>query len=385
MASKKVQTVMQRIYYDPREPGSYGGVKKLQNAVERQTGEKVKGELIMDFLAGQNAYTLHKPARKAFHRNRVFAPRGLYQFQADLVDVGALSKHNDNYKFLLTVIDIFSKRAYVRPLKNKTGVEVTRAFASVLEEGGVPVKIQTDSGREFFNKHFEALMKKHKITHFATGSNLKAQTVERYNKSLKDRTWRYFTAKNTKRYIDVLQDFVFSYNNSYHSSIKMKPVEVTPEKTQQVFENLYGDIPIKKVLAKYKFKEGDIVRISKYRAVFDKMYEKSFTDEHFIVTECVPREPVVYKLRDIQGEIIKGTFYEKELQRVKISPNDTFQIEEILDTKIKNGRKMVLVHWQGWPSQFDSWIPFNDIIVLKKNKKKEKKKNDKKKEKKRGS
>lgn len=368
MASKKTDRVMKSIYYDPSSPGSFGGSERLQRAIQDQTGEKPSSEQVREWLSEQEAYTLHKLARKTFPRNRVFVPRPLYQFQADLCDMGSLSKNNDNYKFLLTVIDVFSKRAYARPLKNKTGVEVTHAFASIFEESGIPVKIQTDAGKEFFNLTFEKLMKKHNIVHFATGSDLKASVIERFNRTLKTRMWRYFTAKNTRRYIDIIQDLLDSYNNSYHSSIKMKPSEVTPAKTLQIFENLYGTLPLKTELPQFKFKEGDIVRISKYRGIFDKKYEQSFTDEYFTVTECIPRVPPVYKLRDIHGEILKGTFYEAELQKVKISPSNVFRIENFLDKKIKNGQKMVLVRWQGWPSRFDSWIPSKDVIDLEKKK-----------------
>ena len=374
MTSKKVEHVMKRIYYDPSHEGSFGGVEKLKKAVHEETGKKPQSGNVEEWLSAQNAYTLHKPARKVFPRNRVFSPRPLYQFQADLCDMSSLSKHNDGKTFLLTCIDIFSKKAYSRALKNKSGPEVARAFASVLEESGIPYKIQTDAGTEFFNSHFDKLMKRHKIIHFATGSQLHASIIERFNKSLKSKMWRYFTAKNTQRYLDVLQDLMDSYNNSYHRSIRMKPNEVTPEKTSQVFENLYGSIPLKKTLPKYKFREGDIVRISKYRGVFDKMYEQSFTDEYFIVTECIPREPVVYKLRDIHGEIIKGTFYEHEIQKVKINKNTVFHIDKILDKKKRNGTDFVLVRWRGWPSRFDSWIPAKDVLDLQKEERKGKKK-----------
>ena len=206
MSSRKTDQVFKRIYYDPRKAGSYGGAESLQKGVKEQTGKKVAIAQVEDWLAGQDAYTLHKASRKKYARNRVFAPRPLYQFQADLCDMTALSKDNDKFKFLLTVIDVFSKKAYARPLKNKTATEVATAFASILDESGIPAKIQTDAGKEFFNRVFENLMKKHHIRHFATGSELKASIVERFNKTLKSKMWRYFTAKNTRRYIDVIRD-----------------------------------------------------------------------------------------------------------------------------------------------------------------------------------
>lgn len=368
MTSKKTDRLLKNTYYNPAKAGSYGGVESLQKGVEEHTGKKVHAGEVREWLAAQDAYTLHKTVRKNFKRNRVFAPRPLYQFQADLCDMSSLSKENDGMKFLLTVIDVFSKKAYARALKNKSASEVATAFASIFEESGIPVKIQTDAGKEFFNRVFDRLMKKHGIQHFATGSELKASIVERFNKTMKTKMWRYFTAKNTRRYIDILQDLLEGYNNSYHSSIKMKPHEVSPSKTSIVFENLYGTFPLSDDPPVFKFKEGDIVRISKYRGVFDKMYEQTFTDEYFIVNERIPRIPPVYKLRDTTGEILNGTFYEAELQKVRIKSDTIFRIEKILERKIKNGRRMVLVRWKGWPPQFDSWLPSEEVINLRKEK-----------------
>ncbi len=107
--------------------------------------------------------------------------------------MSAYSKENDNNKYLLTCIDVFSKYVWGRASKNKSRVEVTKAFKSILEEGRVPKKLQTDRGTEFFNKHFQDLMKKHDVHHFATATDLKASVVERFNRSLKSRMWRFLT------------------------------------------------------------------------------------------------------------------------------------------------------------------------------------------------
>lgn len=352
---------MKRVYYNPAHPGSLGGVDRLQRGVQDETGKKVKTDKVKDFLAEQDAYTLHKPARIHFTRNRVFVPRPLNQFQADLCDMRALAEHNDGFNYILTVIDVFSKRAYARALKKKTAGEVVRAFESVFRDGGIPKKLQTDSGKEFFNKSFEGLMKKHGIVHFATASDLKASVVERFNRTLKTRMWRYFTAKNTRRYIDVLQDLMKSYNHSFHQSIKMTPMQVTSESSAQVFQNLYGASSGGRPKAP-KFKKGDLVRISKLRGVFDKKYEQSFTDEVFTVNECIPRVPPVYKLEDFDGEPIDGSFYEAELQKVKMSKDRPYHVEEILKRRTVGGEKQVLVRWKGWPQKFSSWVKRSDLL-----------------------
>lgn len=354
---------MKKLYYNPAHPGSFGGVDRLLCALRAETGKNVKRDKVKTFLSEQDAYTLHKPARVHFPRNRVFVPRPLMQFQADLCDMQTLEEHNDGYRYLLTVIDVFSKMAFVRGLKTKTGAEVTAAFESVLKESGrAPEKLQTDAGKEFFNKRFEKLMKAHGVTHFATGSDLKASVVERFNRTLKTRMWRYFTAKNTRRYVDVLQDLVKSYNNSYHRSIKMTPAQVTVHNTPQVFQNLYGSFPLRyKDKFKLNFKEGDVVRISKLRGVFDKKYKQSFSDELFTVAQCIPRLPPVYKLKDYDGEILQGSFYEAELQKVREPPNKVYHVAEILDTRRVRGEKQVLVSWKNWPSKFNSWVRAKDL------------------------
>ncbi|KAF7644711.1 hypothetical protein LDENG_00217140 [Lucifuga dentata] len=269
---------MKRVYYNPAHLGSFGGLERLCQGVENETGKKVRLEDVRDFLSEQAAYILHKPARTHFTRNRVFVPRPLNQFQADLCDMQALAEHNDGFNYLLTVIDIFSKKAYVCVLKRKTAAEVMRAFESIFKDSQTPEKLQTDACKEFFNKSFQALMKKHGIIHFATASNLKALVTERFKRTLKTRMWRYFTANNTRRYLNVLQDLVKSYNHSYHTNIKMAPMQVTSENASQVFQNLYRTFSARhQGTIKMKFKKGDLVRISKLRGVFDKKYEQSFT------------------------------------------------------------------------------------------------------------
>lgn len=352
---------MKKVYYDPLHPGSFGGVDRLRRGVEEETGKKVDVRKVQDFLSEQDAYTLHKPARVRFKRNRVFVTKPLKQLQADLCDMRHLSEYNDGFNYLLTVIDVFSKKAYARALKKKTGSEVTEAFESVLRESQIPENVQTDAGKEFFNKSFQALMKNHGITHFATASDLKASVVERFNRTLKTRMWRYFTAHNTRRYLEVLPDLLEGYNRSYHSGIKMTPAEVCPENADQVFRNLYGTTPARPKI-NVKFKRGDLVRISKVRGVFDKKYEQSFTDETFTVTRALRRSPPVYKLEDYDGEPIEGSFYEAELQKVKMTEDKAFHVEKILKRRAVRGEKQVFVKWKNWPEKFNSWVKASEVV-----------------------
>lgn len=356
------EEVMKRIYYTPSNPGSLGGKQRLKDAVLKETGVRLTNDEVSEWLSGEDAYTLHKTAPLKYRRNRVFVYGIDMQFQADLVDMSTYAKENDNNHFLLTCIDLFSKYAWTRVLKNKSAVEVAKAFESILEEGRVPEKIQTDKGKEFFNKHFQKLMKKYNITHFATSSELKSSVIERFNRTLRGRMWRYLTATNSKRYIDILQDITRGYNVSYHRSIKMRPIDVNKENKSEVLHNLYGDSQSHSVNPIFRYKVGDVVRISKVRGPFAKGYEENYTQEFFTISACIPREPPVYRLCDYDGDVIEGVFYEEELQKILVSENKAFKVEKILDKKKKGNKTLLLVQWLGWPAKFASWIDEKELV-----------------------
>lgn len=347
---------MDEIYFNPSLPGSFGGVNALKNASGSTRNETI------NWLSGQDVYTLHKPIRHKFKRRRVLTLGINHLWQADLVDVSSLSGYNDNYKFLLTVIDTFSKFAYVVPLKNKSAQSVKNAFASIIENNNVwPLYLQSDMGTEFMNSAFQKYLKENGIKHYSVQSEMKACIVERFNRTLKNKMYRYFTYKKTYKYIDVLQKLVDSYNNSYHSSIKNIPSEVTPSKEKEIFDNLYPPKLGKSPPIKFKFKVGDNVRISGKRRTFDRGYDQRWTNEIFVIKTRHPTRPHTYELEDLAKESIKGKFYEMEIQKVKKS--DVFQIEKILKTRKRRGKVEYLVRWLGYPPKFDSYV---DSLILNK-------------------
>ena len=147
--------------------------------------------------------------------------------QADLVDMSRLKRYNDDHTFLLTVIDVFSKKAWSIPLKNKSASSLTAAFRRLLKNNDGPQTMQTDKGKEFLNRQLQDFYKQKGIRHFTThNEETKACIVERFNRTLKTRMWKYFTKYQTLRYLDVVQHLVDSYNASYHRSIGMSPTEV---------------------------------------------------------------------------------------------------------------------------------------------------------------
>ena len=193
---------------------------------------------VKTWLLSKDTYTLHEPVRYNFPRNRVIVTETDDQWQADLVEISSLTGFNKGYKFLLTCIDVFSKFAWVVPLTNKTGESLVNEFQLILDTNRSPEKLQTDKRTECLNRNFQSLLKEKNVHFFTTNSELKASVVERFNRTLKTRMWKYFTSKNTRVYIDILQDIVQGYNNSYHRSIGQAPTSVSLLNVGQVRRKL---------------------------------------------------------------------------------------------------------------------------------------------------
>ena len=350
------------VYLDPSHPASFAGVDAVYRVIKEQGETDISRKDVQDWLSQQDVYTLHKPARRRYKRSRVIVSGINAQFQADLADVQNLSRYNKGYKYLLTCIDVFSKHAWAVPLKTKTGQELVKAFQTILSSGRKPNKLQTDHWKEFVNEHFQKFLRDKNIHFFTTNSGLKASVVERYNGTLKNKMYRYFTAKNTLRYIDVLPKLVSSYNKTYHRSIKMAPIQVTKKNEAKVWDILYGEDKQKRV--RYKFAVGDRVRISKVKRMFEKSYLPNFTEEIFTIYKRMTRRVPVYKLKDDAGEILERTFYEPELQKI-VKNDDVYRVEKILRKRKRNGVVEYLVKWKGYEDpKFNSWVSERDISKL---------------------
>ena len=237
----------------------------------------------------------------------------------------------------------------MRPLKDKKGETVTKAFKSIFKEGRKPQYLWTDKGKEFYNKHLKELLDKHKITLYSTENEEKSSVVERWNRTMKNKMWKMFTTNNNTVYYDKLDSLVNEYNNTKYSNIKMTPAEASSNKNHAaVYFNLYGNL---EPSAKPKCKLGDKVRISKYkRAVFDKGYTPNWTEEIFTVDKIQHTNPVTCKIKDSNNEVMKGSFYEPELLKAK---QDVFRIENVVKRDYKE--KQALVKWRGYPDKLNSW------------------------------
>ena len=260
-----------------------------------------------------------------------------------------LTKYNKGTRFLLCVIDIFSKYAWVVPFKDKKGISIVKAFQSILKQSNrqKPNKIWVDKGSEFYNVFFKKLLRESDIVMYSTHNEGKSVVAERFVRTPKSKIYKYMTSVSKNVYIDKLDDIVNEYNNTYHTTIKMKPIDVKNNTYINTDKEINNKDP--------KFKVGDRVRMSKYKSIFDKGYTPNWSEEIFVIKKVKNAVPWTYVINDLNGEEIMGTFYEKELEKTN---QEEFRIEKVIKRK---GYKMY-VKWKGHDNSFNSWIDKNDII-----------------------
>ena len=297
---------LKKCYLDPKFPGSYSGAYKFYQEV-KNIHPKVTLKKVNEFLKSQDAYTLHKRTRKPkFRRTLVFKPRDLWQI--DLLDMQKYSKENDGYRYICVIIDCFSRYVWVKPLKNKTGKATVKALALLLMNER-PKLIQADQGTEFFNRDVKRMLEAFGPKLYHTYTDKKAAIVERVQRTLRGRLGRLFTKRGNFKWIDKIDDIVTAYNNTHHSSIKMKPADVDEEHIANIFFNSLPNL--KKTI---KFSNGDRVRILIKKNQFAKEFEKSWSEEIFKIKRIQNTNPITYLIEDLDGEDIIGGFYTEELQ-----------------------------------------------------------------------
>lgn len=366
---KNMEDRIANLYLDPSFPGSLSSALTFYKALKKENKlQGLKFNQVKNILSRINAYSLYKqpyrPKRITAHA-QVVTSGSNQQWQVDLIEF--LSQHahqNNGHRFLMAAIDVFNKKAYAYPLKNKGGEAVAEGLKQMfLEAPQIPRKVQTDAGKEFYNKHVQELFKKHNIRHFTTQNTEKAQIVERLNRTLKEKINKYFQHRNNKKWIDIYKPIVESYNKSYHSSIGRAPVDVT-QKTEGLTRGqlYYGEgriykpqLPVLKDRGK-TISKGEYVRLLKAKRTFEKGYTRRWTTEVFKVSEILDREhPTRYKVIDLDGEHVIGSFYANELQVVP--PPEEYSVKVI---RVNKSKKEALISFNNINVK-PSWVPLSRL------------------------
>ncbi len=313
-----VESILRQIYYDPRHPAGFSSVQKLYQAARKRIKNLQMAD-VKKWLASQSTYVLHKSVKLRFPRRKVLVRGPKYQFQADLMDLQNRKVNNEGAKYLLTMIDCFSRLATAIPMKYKSAVKTKEALKKAFKDLGVPKKLQTDRGTEFYNATVSKYLKEKKIIHFSTHQlDTKAQMVERFNRTLRLKIDKYLFANSKSTYIASLKDILHAYNHSKHSAFQniYAPAEVNPKNSKKIYNLLYGNY-LKKVGKSFKYKVGDVVVLSVQKKYLIKT-SKTFSPTKYIIFERVITFPPTYRIKNLEtNEIKPGTFYEDQLQLVQ--------------------------------------------------------------------
>lgn len=360
------------IYYDRVFPASYSGIEKLWNyiKVDKDRPESVTKEKLIRWLRKQETYQVHTRPPKKYPTEAIIV-EGLDEiWDADILHLPTEKPSlNKNYKYLLGVIDLFSRFVWGRLLKSKGGAETARAFQDILAEaagaGRKCTEVRTDSGGEFTGKEFRQVLLAEKIRHIIAYGEVKANYIERWNRTFQDKLYRWMYEKNTSVFADAVDDIITSYNNTIHGSTGFKPADVTEANAMELYERVY--IPILDKRAKetteFSFRVGQLVRLSLLINKFKRGYTQNYTEEVFKVTATIPSHPPRYKIEDLKGEEVKGSFYKEDLKAVNAESTAgvNWKIDKVIYTRKIKGRKLSLVSWVGFPKKFNTLIPHSHL------------------------
>lgn len=367
IGTEKAFALLKKLYYNLDNPAAFSTVELLFKALKG----KIKRKTIQEWLSGQLAHTLHKQRRVNFKHNRYNLTNINDQWQADLMDIPSLKNENDGYRYVLLVIDSFSRLISVRPLRLKSGVEVTSQFKDIIEERKVkPLTLLTDRGKEFWNGPMSSYLKNEGIKHYAPSNDtFKAALAERAIRTFKNIMFRMLTANLSMRYIDNLQKIASVMNSRQNRSIGMAPNDVNEKNIYAVWrfvQDKHQHESRNNKEVKMTVKAGDFIRLAKNKnnLNMDRGYLPNWTDEVFKVVKTTKREQPVYKIKDLTGEDVEGAYQNEEVQRVTHDENTLYRIDEIVKRRKRRGVAEVLVSWKGFPKSHNSWIPASDIVGL---------------------
>ena len=327
------EDILRKTFYDVKSPGSLSTAKRLLDEVKKQD-KTITADQVLDWLQQQQVFQLYKPRRKKFPRRKIVKLAPNDTWSADLVDTQALAPFNANFSWILCVIDNFSVYAFCRCLKAKSKEEMLRGFKSILEEANTKCKnLQTDEGKEFLSLGF--FFEQEGINRFSTTTKIKASKVERFQRTLENYIYKYMTANNTKKYFDVLQDIVYSYNRRKSRAIfDYRPIDAyTDKKVIEILKKKFDKEreDYEKKFSKSKYVVGQKVRVAKDEKLFDRGYVSQFEDEVRTIREVINSRPACYK---VSGK--RRIFYEPEISPVHGNIDDDDEGEKSKSEKLKS-------------------------------------------------
>ena len=256
--------------YKPRSPWDIAAYTAIKSKKALGLGVENHNKILSE--------ELHKLKRKNYPRRKIIVNHIDEIFAADLVEMQKFAKLNKGYRYLITCIDIFSKFAWFIPLKDKKGITIKNALQKIFKQRK-PKLLWTDRGTEFYNKQVQDLLNENNIRLYSTNnSEIKSAVIERFNRTFKNMMYKKFIENNNTIFYNILDELANNYNNKYHSTIKMTPIEGSKKVNENKIKNIYN---FEKTKKPSKFKIGDRVRISLEKNIF-KNHMKQIGQKKFL-------------------------------------------------------------------------------------------------------
>lgn len=354
-------------FVSPHSPACYSSLKNVHRLVLKKF-PNTRISTTEYILQRIPAFTLHRKRRVRFRRLKTVPTGFMSDVQVDLADMQKLADENDNFKYILVGADVLSRRIFAAPVRSKESKHMIAAFNRLFRQmPALPQRIFSDKGVEFQARLMKQYFRDKLIhKHVAQSPDVKAAIAERFVQTLKSRLYKYFSIKETSRWVDFLPHLVDAINRSVCRITRLRPIDINFENGDAVWEQLYGDSFDTHITQRPKFQRGDKVRIAKEKTPFDKMYLPNYSEEIYRVKKLQRRKlPTTYELVTKEGVPITGKFYNEELSRTKFGRERRLYIDKVLDERQVDGRREILVKWRGQPTSTAAWIRESDIMVKK--------------------
>ena len=275
---------------------------------------------IANFLRQNENYSVHRRiVKKVFPRRKIITQYPFQIFQADLIEYprSDYTYANRGHRFILVVIDCFTKMLYAEPVKRKSSEYMASAFESILNKFDFfPNSIITDKGLEFYNSSVQKVFQSYGINHYhmKTKTKWKTPMAERVIRTIKTRLERYMYQHKTKCWIEFLPQLVKNYNRTPHRSIGMAPSSVTFQNSEEVYKKMFGDTNLKTVP---RLTVNDRVRKLIDKSLFDKGYKQNWSTEIYTIKSVIQKSGIVwYKLKGLDDKTLPGIYYYYQLNLV---------------------------------------------------------------------
>jgi hypothetical protein len=350
-------------YFDTKHPGSFSGINKFFHHLDKS---RVNKQQVSEWLARNETYSGYREIRRRFKRPVVIVSGKFSQIDSDVAHLAQYKTENRGYSYFVVCVDILTRVVMVEALKTTTGEEMLTVLKRMFKKHK-PKTLRTDRGSEYIGKKVQNWLKRSSIKYMKTDHEVKANYAEIIIKNFKNKIIKSMFKRQSNQWIDLLQDIANSYNDTKHRSIGITPNEALAMDEAKLWRLNY----LRKIKSPekitFKFQIGDVVKISHLARKLQRHYDRKWSFENFIISERLRNQYIpMYVIKSWNNDPVLGKFYSNELQKVIVDHNTVYNIEKTLKRRRRNRVTELLVRWQGWGPDYDSWLPESEVLKIQK-------------------